>query len=194
MHLFFGVFYSLLQILCNEKDAIQYVYIYTHTRKEDQAMQMYWILFAVSSKQPNLNVSVRQMQKFNGSPRSSLCILKTMFILQWKNRHDLKTIGVFSHDCSYDILELIRKQKNISFTDVFVFATRLKKGTLNSMRLDPCLPQAIPESQPSEPQAKIHATPNGKGNGEDVFDVFVPTSQPDSFCLLWSFFLYQDVQ
>lgn len=131
-----------------------------------------------------MNVSVRQMQKFNGSPRSSLCILKTMFILQWKNRHDLKTIGVFSHDCSYDILELIRKQKNISFTDVFVFATRLKKGTLNSMRLDPCLPQAIPESQPSEPQAKIHATPNGKGNGEDVFDVFVPTSQPDSFCLL----------
>ena len=77
---------------------------------------------------------------------------------------------------------------------MFFFGTRLKKGTLNSMRLDPCLPQAIPESQPSEPQAKIHATPNGKGNGEDVFDVFVPTSQPDSFCLLWSFFLYQDVQ
>lgn len=31
MHLFFGVFYSLLQILCNEKDAIQYVYIYIYT-------------------------------------------------------------------------------------------------------------------------------------------------------------------
>ena len=192
MHLFFGVFYSLLQILCNEKDAIQYVYIYIRERRIKQCKYIELCLLSQASSPIWMWVSGR-CKKFNGSPRSSLCILKTMFILKWKNRHDLKTIGVFSHDCSYDILELIRTQKNISFTDVF-FWNSLKKGTLNSMRLDPCLPQAIPESQPSEPQAKIRATPNGKGNGEDVFDVFVPTSQPDSFCLLWSLFLYQDVQ